>query len=345
MDSLERLLKEILPFKHYIFCGYARNCLYLLLKSLDLKYDDEIILPAFTSSSIYEVVRLAGVKIKYVDCEEDTLNICPDRLLETITNKTRIIYVVHTYGTSASIERIVDIARKNGILVIEDIVHSIYREYRHKKLGTFGDYTLLSFTKSFINFQGACLATNDKSIFAKMLYLQSKYKKSINHFKYIPLYIYRFLGSIWEVKGSLLPMLVFKSLLKIRTIFRITYNPDSFSNDFFHMTGLSASLTCRELKNEANHLQEKQYEKFCMMYSEFITTPGLLDEQTGIRPKQLIGIIHRKNFLLELFSIEAWRNPHKPGVFKRADKLYSECRIFSNVILKGAFRYAFNKNR
>ena len=111
-QALERKLAELAPLKHFVATGFARNGLFLLARALGWDASAEIIIPAFTCPVIRHTIESAGAMPVPVDAEPDGLNIDADLIEKAITDKTRAVYVVHTYGTAAHMERICAVAKR-----------------------------------------------------------------------------------------------------------------------------------------------------------------------------------------------------------------------------------------
>ena len=118
VHQLEKKLSELMPLKHFLATGFSRNSLFLLIKAYGWEKGREIIIPAFTCPVIPKTIELSGMTPVPVDSESDGLNIDPDLVCSAITEKTCAIYVVHTYGTPAKIDKIVAIAREKGLIVM-----------------------------------------------------------------------------------------------------------------------------------------------------------------------------------------------------------------------------------
>ena len=142
-------------------CTHALEMTALLL---DVKPGDEIILPSFTFVSTANAYVLQGATPVFVDIRPDTLNI-DERLIEAaITPRTRAIVVVHYAGVAAEMDRILEIAARHAIPVIEDNAHGLFATYRGRLLGTFGQFATQSFheTKNFTCGEGGALLINDE---------------------------------------------------------------------------------------------------------------------------------------------------------------------------------------
>jgi len=99
--SFEQKLSDLIPLEYFESFSFGRNVLLTLLRALELRPQDEVLLPPFTCSTINKAIEQAGLKPIPVDCTPNTINLCPQGILEKITNRTKVIFVVHTYGTAA----------------------------------------------------------------------------------------------------------------------------------------------------------------------------------------------------------------------------------------------------
>jgi dTDP-4-amino-4,6-dideoxygalactose transaminase len=134
----------------------------------DLKAGDEVILPSYTFVSTANAIALRGARPVFVDVRPDTLNL-DERLLEAaITPRTRAIWPVHYAGVACEMDMIMAVARRHGLLVVEDAAQGVFASYRGRPLGTIGDLGCYSFheTKNIVCGEGGALLVNDER-FAK----------------------------------------------------------------------------------------------------------------------------------------------------------------------------------
>jgi dTDP-4-amino-4,6-dideoxygalactose transaminase len=130
---------------------------------LDLEPGDEVIMPSFTFVSTANAFVLRGARPVFVDIRPDTLNL-DERLLESaITARTKAIIVVHYAGIACDMDAIMEIARRHGLIVVEDAAHALMSRYKGKPLGSFGQLATFSFheTKNVISGEGGALVIND----------------------------------------------------------------------------------------------------------------------------------------------------------------------------------------
>lgn len=141
-------------------CTHALEMAALLC---DIKEGDEVILPSYTFVSTADAFVLRGAVPVFVDIRPDTMNI-DENLIETaITERTKVIAVVHYAGIACEMDKIMEIAKKHHLMVVEDAAQAIMCTYKGKPLGTFGDFGCFSFheTKNFSMGEGGALLIRD----------------------------------------------------------------------------------------------------------------------------------------------------------------------------------------
>ncbi len=129
----------------------------------DLKPGDEVILPSYTFSSTATAAVLAGARLVFVDIRPDTMNIDETKIEEAITPKTKVIIAMHYAGVACEMDTIMDIARRHGLMVVEDAAQGVMSSYKGKPLGTIGDFGCYSFheTKNYSMGEGGALIINN----------------------------------------------------------------------------------------------------------------------------------------------------------------------------------------
>lgn len=154
----------------YAFLG-GRVALSACIYALDLKDGDEIILPGYTCVVVPNAFHFAGVKTIYSDIELNTYGLDASLLESKITEKTTAIMLHHLYGlVSRDYEKIIEIARKHNLKIIEDCAHSTGAIYKGRKVGNYGDVAFYSSEQSkvFTTIVGGMITTNDSSIALKI---------------------------------------------------------------------------------------------------------------------------------------------------------------------------------
>jgi len=116
-----------------------------LIESGMVKKGAEVIVPAATFTTVVSPLIQNGLVPKFVDVEMDTYNIDPDEIEKSIDDKTGLILVVHSFGCPAEMKKIINIAHKHNLPLMEDCCEAHGAEYKGKKVGSFGDISTYSF--------------------------------------------------------------------------------------------------------------------------------------------------------------------------------------------------------
>ena len=132
----------------------------------DVSPGDEVILPSYAFTSTANAFVLRGAVPVFVDVRPDTLNIDERLIEEAITPRTRAICVIHYAGVGCEMDRIVDIASRHSLIVIEDAAQALGATYRGRQLGSFGRLAAFSFheTKNVIAGESGALIVNDPAL-------------------------------------------------------------------------------------------------------------------------------------------------------------------------------------
>ncbi|WP_415061364.1 dTDP-4-amino-4,6-dideoxygalactose transaminase [Bdellovibrio sp.] len=137
---------------------------------------DEVILPSFTFTSTANVVALYGAIPVFVDIDPRTLNIDPQAIAKAVTPRTKVIMPVHYAGIGCEMDKIMEIAQKHNIWVVEDAAQGIFASYKGKALGTWGHMAAFSFheTKNIVCGEGGALTINDPRLVARAEIVRDK---------------------------------------------------------------------------------------------------------------------------------------------------------------------------
>lgn len=162
----ERYLEENLSIQKVFLTPSCTAALEMAPLLLDLKIGEEVIMPSFTFVSTANAFVLRGVTPVFVDINPKTFNIDENKIEESITERTRAIMVVHYAGIACEMDRILEIAKKYNLYVIEDAAHAIGAKYKDKYLGTLGDLGTFSFhdTKNITCGEGGALLINNPEL-------------------------------------------------------------------------------------------------------------------------------------------------------------------------------------
>ncbi len=171
VPALEQAIATLTGVRRGIGCASGTDAILLPIRALDLKPGDEVIAPAFTFFATAGAIHNAGGVPVFADIDPVTFNITPEAIEAAITPRTRAIVVVHLFGQMAPMERIVPIAAKHGLAIIEDGAQTIGArrqvngEWKHP--GQLGSVATLSFfpTKNLGAWgDGGMMLTNDEAL-------------------------------------------------------------------------------------------------------------------------------------------------------------------------------------
>ena len=123
----------------------GRVALYAILKALDVGPGDEVLMPGYTCVMNVNPVKYLGAKPVYVDVDPVTYNITAESLTDRITPRAKVIIAQHTYGYPCDMDAVMDVARRDGLTVIEDCCLALGPTYKGRKVGTFGAAAYFSF--------------------------------------------------------------------------------------------------------------------------------------------------------------------------------------------------------
>lgn len=174
--QLEEEFAGMLGAKYCLTVSNCTDALHLAVITADIQPGDEVIVPSLTFVATVNAVRYAGGIPVFCDIVgKDNLCIDPDNIEKLITEKTKAIIVMHYGGFACDMDRIMAIASKYDLKVIEDSCHGPLSEYRGKKLGTIGLTGCFSFfsNKNISTGEGGVLVTNDEKIYNRAKLLRS----------------------------------------------------------------------------------------------------------------------------------------------------------------------------
>ncbi|MHA1279988.1 MAG: dTDP-4-amino-4,6-dideoxygalactose transaminase, partial [Candidatus Helarchaeota archaeon] len=156
-------LEELLGVRKVLLTTSCTHALEMAAILLDIQPGDEVIFPSFTFVATVNAFVLRGARPVFADIRQDTLNINEKQIEDLITPKTKAIVPVHYAGVGCEMDRIMWIAEKHNLPVVEDNAHGLFGKYKGKYLGTFGCMATQSFheTKNISCGEGGALLIND----------------------------------------------------------------------------------------------------------------------------------------------------------------------------------------
>lgn len=167
----EKNFAEYIGVKHCIGCANGLDALKLIIRGYGFNKGDEIIVPANTYIASILAISENGCTPVLVEPDIKTYNINPDLIEEKITNQTKAIMVVHLYGQAVQMEKILELAKKYNLKIIEDSAQAHGAIYNGKRTGNLGDASGFSFYPG-KNLgclgDGGCVTTNDDKLASKI---------------------------------------------------------------------------------------------------------------------------------------------------------------------------------
>lgn len=169
---IEQFVKEFSSYTGIKYCLPTANCtsaLHLALLGLGIGPGDEVIVSDITWVASVAPIHYVGAIPIFADIDSQNWCLSPSSFEKLITSKTKAVIIVDLYGNMPDMDKILKIAKRHNIFVIEDAAEAIGAEYKGKKAGTFGDVSAFSFnaTKIMISGQGGMVATNNKKLYDK----------------------------------------------------------------------------------------------------------------------------------------------------------------------------------
>ena len=145
VSNFEKSFAEAHNAKYCVGTSSGTDSNHLVLWSLGIKPDDEVIIPANTFIATVWGATLCGAKPVFVDCHKHSYNIDPDKVEAAITPKTKAIVAVHLYGQPADMKKLQEIAARHNLFLVEDAAQSHLAEYNNVKIGTLSSASSFSF--------------------------------------------------------------------------------------------------------------------------------------------------------------------------------------------------------
>lgn len=169
-------LKQTIQVPYGVLAPNGTLALALGLMALGIGPGDEVIIPDITFIGSANAVLMVGATPVLVDVEPDTFQIDPTQLEHCLTYKTRAIMPVHLYGTACDMDPILALARRHGLLVIEDAAQGIGVCYKGKPVGGLGDVGCFSFfaDKTITTGEGGFVACRDEHTYRQLLLLRNQ---------------------------------------------------------------------------------------------------------------------------------------------------------------------------
>ncbi len=193
INTFETGLANYLGMDHCAALSSGTAAIHLALIILGVKQGDEILCSSFTFAGTCNPIAYQGATPVFIDSEMETWNMDPELLEEAIKDrekktgkKPKAIIAVHLYGMPAKIDRIMEIGHEHGIPVIEDAAEALGSTFQGQKLGSFGDFSILSFNgnKIITTSGGGALLSRNESWIQKARFLSTQARDPAPHYEH-----------------------------------------------------------------------------------------------------------------------------------------------------------------
>jgi perosamine synthetase len=174
--EFERRMAAALGARYAVAVTSGTAAIFLALAALGVRHGDEVIVPDVTFIATANAVTLTGATPVFVDVDPGTMTLDPDRFEQAITLRTKAVVPVHVSGRAAGIERILEVANRRGVAVVEDAAEALRSRHRGRCLGTFGRAGCFSFSpnKTITTGQGGLIVTDDEAVVVRLRELKDQ---------------------------------------------------------------------------------------------------------------------------------------------------------------------------
>ena len=242
------------------FIALTQNCtsaLEISMILINLKKDDEVIMPSYTFTSTANAVLLRGAKPVFADVNFYDANLNYESVKKKINKRTKAIIVVHYAGNSCDMQKFVELKKKYNLILIEDCAHSFMGKFKNHFLGTIGDFGTFSFheTKNLVGGQCGAISINNKKFVkrAKIILDKGTDRAFIGNKKRY--YSWKDIGS--EFRSAELPAaLLYSQLMKLEIILKKRkLISDTYRKNLVSFKDRKFEIIKNDIKNKsANHV-------------------------------------------------------------------------------------------
>ncbi len=314
INSFEKELSEYLGVKHCSALSSGTAAIHLALIILGVKQDDEVLCSSFTFSGTCNPIVYQKAKPVFIDSEKETWNMNPllleeaikDRIIKT-GKKPKAIIPVHLYGMPAQMDKIMTISRHYDVPVIEDAAEALGSTLHGQKLGSFGNFSVLSFNgnKIITTSGGGALLSNDESWIQKARFLSTQARDQAPHYEHSEIgYNYR-LSNICAGIGRGQLMMIEERVQQRRA------NYDFYKSELGEIAGI-------EFVDEPNGYFSNRWLTTILIHP---------DKSNGITREDIRLALDKEN----IESRPLWKPMHMQPVFK-------ECTAYTSGVSEMLFK-------
>ena len=246
VDQFEKNFSKMYGVKNSIGVGNGTDAMYLALRALNIGSGDEVITVCNSWISTSEVIHQVGASVKFVDIESKNYNIDVDLIEEKINNKTKAIIPVHLYGQPIkNFDKLLKIAKKYSLYIIEDCAQAVFAKYKNQYVGTFGDFGTISFYpgKNLGAYGDAGLVISNNDDLANKVRMLANHGQKVKH-----IHIYEGINSRMDgIQGNILNV-------KLKYILEWTDRRQKIAKLYFDLLKNVQEIVLPEIDEESTHV-------------------------------------------------------------------------------------------
>lgn len=204
IEKFERMVADYIGMRYAVAFNSGTSALHAILLAYGIGEGDEVIVPSFTFIATANCALFVGAKPVFVDIEEKTYGLDPEDVKGRISSKTKAIIPIHYGGLPCQIRELKEIAEDHGLLLIEDAAESIGASIDGRKVGSFGDTSMLSFcgNKLITTGEGGMILTDSREVYENLKLLRSHGRLGTeNYFTSAKVMDYVVLGFNWRMSN------------------------------------------------------------------------------------------------------------------------------------------------
>ena len=311
IKKFEKSFSKLHSRKFAISVSNGTAALEVAVKSLKLKKGSEVIIPNFSIISTALSVIKDDLKPIFVDCELETWNTSPEKIISKITNKTKAIIITHIYGLPVDMKKILIYAKKRNIKIIEDAAEVIGLKYNNQLCGSFGDISTFSFyaNKHITTGEGGMILTNDKKIFEEC--------KSLKNLCFSNSYYNRFqhTGIGWNYRMSNLQAAIGEA--QIKNIKKIINKKKNIGNKYFNALKNNKNISLQ--LNKSSYAENIYWVFGIILKKKFQNKRDIIMKkllELGIETRPFFYPMHLQKILKNYYSLNKSKLPNSLYISK-----------------------------
>ena len=313
----QRFFEEKYGFRKCLLTTSCTDALEMAALLCDLQPGDEVIMPSYTFVSTALAFVRVGAKIVFADSMSTNPNLDAELIEQLITPKTKVIVPVHYAGVACDMDRIMDIANRHHLLVVEDAAQAIDSYYKGRPLGTIGHLSAFSFheTKNIISGEGGMLGINDERFVRRAEIL---WEKGTNRAEF-------FRGEVnkygWcDIGSSFLPSEMTAAFLwaQLESIDDIQYKRKQLWDEYYEMLGPQADSLGLALPEIPDYATNNAH-MFYLVCSSLEQRTALIKK---LKDKDILAVFH----YLSLHKSPFYQDKHDGRELPQSDR-YTDCLV------------------